>query len=393
MFFLDGSILPHQRSGRLGHLSGLRRIITKRRRDPLCDFACIAWKIPLQFPVDSTSLPVFSFFFAMELRKDPITRSWVMTGDDTGDAGSRPDAPCPFCSDSSLHVIAKTPNTPGASWSARSVVHPRPLYHIEGEPGRRGDGLYDRMHSVGAHEVLVENPNHDRHLWKASDEDIAHFLRLAAERILDLKRDPRIKYVSLFKDYGPNAGQEFSHPTSQLTATLFVPRRVLYELRAGRDYFVGKERCVFCDIIQQEERQAQRVIEVRGDYLALGPYAPRVPYETWILPRNHDSSFERTGLNKPGLRTNLAALLRRTLQRVRTVTEDFHLVLHTSPSSLHPSKNLGYWKTIDDDYHWHIEIMPVVPSKAKSYTFKEVYYSPVTSETAVKQLREAKIEG
>ena len=221
----------------------------------------------------------------------------------------------------------------------------------------------------------------------------AHFLRLAAERIVDLKRDPRIKYVSLFKDYGKNAGQEFPHPTSQLTATMFVPRRVLYELRAGREYFISKERCVFCDIIQQEERQAQRVIEVRGDYLALGPYAPRVPYETWILPRNHDSAFERTGLNKPGLRTNLAALLRRTLQRIRTVSEDFHLVLHTSPSSLHPSKNLGYWKTIDDDYHWHIEILPVVPSKAKSYNFKEVYYSPVSSETAVKQLRDAKIEG
>jgi len=164
-------------------------------------------------------------------------------------------------------------------------------------------------------------------------------------------------------------------------------------LRAGREYFTSKERCVFCDIIQQEERQAQRVIESRGDYLALGPYAPRVPYETWILPRNHESSFERTGLNKPGLRVNLAALLRRTLQRIRSVTEDFHLVLHTSPSSSHPSKNLGYWKTIDEDYHWHIEILPVIASKARSYTFKEVYYSPVSSELAVKQLREAKING
>ena len=62
---------------------------------------------------------------------------------------------------------------------------------------------------------------------------------------------------------------------------------------------------------------------------------------------------------------NLAALLRRTLQRIRTVTEDFHLVLHTSPNSLHPSKTLGYWKTIDDDYHWHIEIMPVIAAKAR----------------------------
>ena len=334
------------------------------------------------------------FSFPVELRKDPITRSWVITGDDTGDASVRVNAGCPFCGENpETQVIAVAPNTPGAPWSARAVVHPRPLYHIEGEPGRRGDGIYDRMQSVGAHEVLVENPHHDRHLWQASDEEIAHFLRLAAERILDLKRDPRIKYVSFFKDYGKNAGQEFSHPASQLTATLFVPRRVLYELRAGREYFLSKERCVFCDIIQQEERQALRVIEARGDYLAICPYAPRVPYESWILPRNHDASFERTGLNKPGLRTNLAALLRRTLQRVRSITEDFHLVLHTSPSTLHPSKNLGYWKTIDDDYHWHIEILPVVPSRARSYTFKEVYYSPVSSESAVKQLREAKIEG
>ena len=335
------------------------------------------------------------FFCLMELRKDPITRSWVITGDEVSEAAAGAEAPCPFCTDSAapVQVIASTPNSPGAGWSARAVVHPRPLYRIEGEPGRRGDGIYDRMHSVGAHEVLVENPRHDRHLWNASDEEIAHFLRIAAERIVDLKRDARVKYVSLFKDYGKRAGQEFSHPTSQLTATLFVPRRVLYELRAGREYFASKERCVFCDIIQQEERQAQRVIEVRGDYLALCPYAPRVPYETWILPRNHDASFERTGLNKPGLRVNLAALIRRTLQRVRTVTEDFHLVLHTSPSALHPLKNLGYWKTIDDDYHWHIEILPLVASKARSYTFKEVYYSPVSSETAVKQLRAAKIDG
>jgi UDPglucose--hexose-1-phosphate uridylyltransferase len=331
----------------------------------------------------------------MELRKDPITRSWVITGDDPGEAAPPLEAACRFCGESASpqHVIAASPDTPGVPWSARSVVHPRPLYRIEGEPGRRGDGIYDRMYSVGAHEVLIENRSHDRHLWNAADDEIGQFLRLAAERILDLKRDARIKYVSLFKDYGKNAGQEFSHPTSQLTATTFVPRRVLYELRAGREYYVSKERCVFCDIIQQEERQAQRVIEARGDYLALGPYAPRVPYETWILPRNHEASFERTGLNKPGLRVNLAALLRRTLQRIRSVTEDFHLVLHTSPSTLHPSKNLGYWKTIDEDYHWHIEILPVIASKARSYTFKEVYYSPVSSESAVKQLRDAKING
>jgi UDPglucose--hexose-1-phosphate uridylyltransferase len=330
----------------------------------------------------------------MELRKDPITRSWVITGDDVPEAAPRSEGACRFCAEGAAgsQVVSSMPAGEGGSWSARSVVHPTPLYHIEGEPARRGDGLYDRMHSVGAHEVLVENARHDRHLWIASDAEIEQFLMLVAHRIQDLKRDERFKYISVFKNYGANAGQEFEHPHSQLTATTFVPRRVLYELRAGRDYFGQKERCVFCDILGQEERQSLRVLEARGDFIALCPYAPRVPYETWIIPRTHEASFERSGFSRPGIMRDLASLLRRTLQRIRTITEEFHLVLHTSPNSMHRSEVLGYWKTIDDDYHWHVEILPILSAKAKSYTFKEVYYSPLTSETAVKRLRAAKIE-
>ena len=330
----------------------------------------------------------------MELRKDPITRSWVITGDDGAETGPRVEGVCPFCPDANvpLQLVATMPGAAGVPWTARAVVHPTPLYRIEGEPSRRGDGIYDRMQPVGAHEILVENARHDRQLWNASDGEIEQFLLLAAQRIQDLKRDGRFKYVTIFKNYGVSAGQEFQHPNTQLTATTFVPRRVLYELRSGREYFSQKERCVFCDIISQETRQDLRMLEARGDFLAIGPYAPRVPYEIWILPRTHDASFERFVLNRGGSLRDLGGLLRRTLQRIRTVTEDFHLVLHTSPNTLHPSASLGYWKTIDEDYHWHIEIMPILAAKAKSYTFKEVYYSPLTSETAVKRLREAKIE-
>jgi len=331
----------------------------------------------------------------MELRKDPITRSWVITGDDVPDNAPRAESFCQFCPDSPApaQMISNMPGVDGGPWSARAMVHPTPLYRVEGEPSRRADGIYDRMSSVGAHEVLVESFRHDRELWTASDPEIEQFLLLAAQRIQDLKRDARFKYVSVFKNHGPNAGQEFAHPTSQLTATTFVPRRVLYELRAGRDYFKAKERCVFCDIISQELQQNQRVLEVRGDFIALCPYAPRVPYETWIIPRTHEAAFERLGLARPGSVLDLGALLRRTLQRIRIVTGEFHLVLHTAPNTLHRSKSLDYWRTIDDDYHWHIEILPVVAGKAKSYTFKEVYYSPVTSESGVKGLRAATIEG
>jgi len=272
------------------------------------------------------------------------------------------------------------------------VVHPFPIYRIEGEPSRRADGIYDRMRSVGAHEVLVENMHHDRHLWNASDAEIEQFLLLAGQRIQDLKRDARFKYVSIFKNYGSSAGQEFEHPHTELTATIFVPRRVLYELRAGRDYYRQKERCVICDIISQELRQDLRILEARGDFIALCPYAPRVPYETWIIPSTHDAAFESFALVRPGTLGDLAALLRRTLQRIRTITEEFHLVLHTSPNTLHASESLDYWKTIDEDYHWHIEILPIISAKARSYTFKEVYYSPLTSETAVRRLRDTKVE-
>jgi UDPglucose--hexose-1-phosphate uridylyltransferase len=324
----------------------------------------------------------------MELRKDPITRSWVITGDEI--APPVAETGCRFCPESAEapHVISTRPPVNGGPWSARAVVHPNPLYRIEGEPQRRGDGLYDRMRPVGAHEVLVENPRHDGYLWNASDAEIEEFLLLTATRIHDLKRDRRFKYITVYKNHGEMSGQEFQHPVSQITASTFVPRRVLYELRAGREYFQQKERCVFCDIIAQEEQQALRVIEARGDYISLCPYAPRVPYETWIMPRTHEAFFERT-LQRAGGIADLAALLRRTLLRIRSVTEQFHLVVHTAPNTLHRSATLNYWKTIDDDYHWHIEILPLLPTKAKSYTFKEVYFTPVTSESAAARLRDA----
>jgi UDPglucose--hexose-1-phosphate uridylyltransferase len=327
----------------------------------------------------------------MELRKDPLTRSWVITGDDVPALGPRTEPFCRFCPDAqaSTQLVSSLPGLDGAPFSARAFVHPHPLYRVEGEPTRRGDGIYDRMSPTGAHEVLVENPRHDGHLWDARDSEIERFLVLAAQRMQDLKRDQRFKYISMFKNHGSGAAQEFEHPHSQLTATTFVPRRVLYELRAGRDYFAAKERCVFCDILNQEIRQNQRLVEVRGDFVAFCPYAPRVPYETWILPRNHEAAFERAALSRNAGLAELAALLRRTLKRIRTISEQFHMVLHTAPNTLHSSGSLGYWTTLDDDYHWHIEILPVIKATAKSYTFKEVYFSPVSSETASQQLRDA----
>ncbi|HEX2330744.1 MAG TPA: hypothetical protein VHN74_18620 [Candidatus Angelobacter sp.] len=327
----------------------------------------------------------------MELRKDPITRSWVIVAEET----ERPAQPgyCPFCPGSpNAPQVITTLNSgePGAG-PVMAMVHPAPLYRIEGEPHRRAEGIYDAMNTVGAHEVVVQSIRHDIELWQSSDAEIAHFLSLAAQRITDLKQDTRFKYVTMFKNYGARAGQDFDHPVSEITATTFVPRRVLYELRASRDYFAEKERCVFCDTLNQELRNPARIIEMNGSYVALCPYASRVPYETWIMPRRHESSFERSITSKNAQLPELASLIRHTLQRVNSLAEAFHLVLHTVPNTYQKSNVLQYWKTVDEDYHWHIEIMPILATKAKPYFLKEVYFSPVSPEIAADRLRKLEV--
>ena len=166
-----------------------------------------------------------------------------------------------------------------------------------------------------------------------------------------------------------------------------MPRRVLYELRAAREWYKEKERCVFCDIVRQEERQKKRIVDTQGDYVALCPYASRVPYEVWIMDRKHNYCFEQP---RPGSnRKHLAALLRRILRRVRLIAPAYHLVVHTSPNIIHPKGETSttYWKSITEDYHWHIEILPIVETRSKSYSIKEVYYNAILPEAAAERLR------
>jgi UDPglucose--hexose-1-phosphate uridylyltransferase len=328
----------------------------------------------------------------MELRKDPITRSWVIVGDEP----ERPshESRCQFCPGAphQPQVIATLGANQQGGGPVMSVVHPSPLYRVEGEPHRRSEGIYDVMNTVGAHEVLVQGIRHDIELWQSSDAEISQFLLLAAQRIQDLKRDLRFKYVTLFKNHGATAGQEFDHPVSMITATTFVPRRVLYELRAARDFYAEKERCVFCDTLNQETRTSERVVETGADYISLCPFASRVPYEIWLMPRKHEASFERSVTAQSGNLNELSAMLRHTLQRVIALAESFHLVLHTVPNTYQKSNILQYWKTVDEDYHWHFEILPILSTRAKPYFLKEVYYTNISSEAAADRLRKLAVK-
>ena len=243
------------------------------------------------------------------------------------------------------------------------------------------------MNGLGAHEVFIESADHNYVLTGAPVGHVAALLRCWAMRIADLKNDIRFHYITVFRNRGEMAGQQLEHPHSELTATTFIPRRIVYELRAALEYFQMKERCVFCDIEQQEEQQGVRVVDLTPRFVAVCPFASRVPYEVWILPRYHHSSFESDMLRHPD-QSELAGILQRTLARLEHLTQDYHLVLHTSPNTRARTELGKYWTTIDDDYHWHIEILPITEKRSKSYSIKEVYYCSLTAEEAAARLRE-----
>jgi len=320
----------------------------------------------------------------MELRKDPITQSWIILGQ--REMGPERALDCPFDGEaiSKLKTIYSWP--PEGPWQIRVVPHPDPLYRIEVDPGRVADGMYDKMGPLGAHEIVVESPAHDKRFSQLNDEEIDRVLSVWCGRIADLKKDARFKYVSVFKNQGVLAGEEWSHSYSEVAATIFVPRRLKYELHAAHDWFKNKERCIFCDVVRQEEKQGKRIVDVQGDYYALCPYASRVPYEVWIMHRKHNQLFEQP---RPGSnRRQLAALLGRVIRRLEKIAPAYHMVVHTGPNTKNKKGELaGYWKTLADDYHWHIEIMPIVETRSKSYSIKEVYFNGELPEAAAQHLR------
>ena len=331
-----------------------------------------------------------------ELRKDPVVGRWVIISSDRGRRptdfnGSAPPPsgkPCPFCVGNedktppeilAYREAGTSPNTPG--WSTRVVPNKFPALQIEGGLDRRGEGLYDKMNGIGAHEVIIETPDHDATLATMPPKAVEDVLWAYRDRIMDLKRDLRFRYVLIFKNHGISAGATLEHSHSQLIALPIVPKRVREEVDGSLTYFRYKERCIFCDIVRQELDAGVRVVGENSEFVAIAPFAPRFPFETWLLPKRHDSSFEDAS---PKQFVALATMLQETLRRLDAVLESpaYNYVLHTSP----------FREEDNEYYHWHIEIIPKLTKVAGFEWGSGFFINPTPPEEAARFLREARIE-
>jgi UDPglucose--hexose-1-phosphate uridylyltransferase len=196
----------------------------------------------------------------------------------------------------------------------------------------------------------------------------------------DLKRDPRLRYVLVFKNHGAAAGATLEHSHSQIIATPIIPRMVQEELDGARRYYELKERSVFTDILDQEmaEGNGRRVVSTTERFVALAPFAPRFPFETWILPRAHRSSYHT--IVDPEEFLDFARILKDTLLRLNVALNSppYNFVLHTAPLG---EDDLPY-------YHWHLEIMPKLTRVAGFEIGSGFYINPTPPEDAAQYLRE-----
>jgi UDPglucose--hexose-1-phosphate uridylyltransferase len=247
---------------------------------------------------------------------------------------------------------------------------------VEGDLEKRAHGMYDRMRGIGAHEVFIETPEHETNLTALSDSHVAEVLLLYRERLVDLQKDGRMAYGLLFKNVGRAAGASLEHTHSQLIVTPVVPRRVSEEISGARRFYDNRDRCVYCDILDQEMSVDERLVMVTDRFVAITPYASRFPFETWVLPRRHSARFESSTQEELD---DLGFLLKRVLGRIEVALDrpPYNYMIHTSPLREDPKEH----------FHWHLEIIPRVTKTAGFEWGTGFYINPVPPEAAADFLR------
>jgi len=248
---------------------------------------------------------------------------------------------------------------------------------IEGDLDKHAVGMYDAMNGIGAHEVIIETPNHAETLDAMPLDRMKDVISSYKARIEDLKKDKRMKYVLVFKNYGAVAGASLEHSHSQLIALPIIPKRPLELFGGAKTYFSYKDRCPFCDIIRQELNDKVRLIEETKHFISITPFASRSPFEVSIIPKKHNAHFE---FEDAEVLYDFTYILQNTLKRLKIALDNppYNFVLI----------NGAFIFDHDDYFHWHLDITPRLTKIAGFEWGSGFYINPTPPEDAAKYLRE-----
>ncbi|MEM3673008.1 MAG: galactose-1-phosphate uridylyltransferase [Candidatus Bathyarchaeia archaeon] len=230
--------------------------------------------------------------------------------------------------------------------------------------------------AVGHHEVLIESPVHDEHPSDAKIPQLVHVINAYLDRLRELSSKPYVRYVSIFRNHGLEAGASLSHAHSQIIATPFIPRLVKEELEASKKSWKQNGKCIFCEILEKE-REGPRLILENSHFVVFAPYASVNPMEFWIIPKRHQIT-----------------LLEMTQAEVKTFAETMKTCFKALKELVNdPPYNYGFHTVVNKDarehYHWHLEVYPKLAIWAGFEKSTGVYINTVTPETAAETMRKA----
>jgi len=334
-----------------------------------------------------------------ELRQNPATKEWVIIaterslrpeqmGGHTITALPEEKAVCPFCPGNeamtppeilSYRTYATKPNSPG--WWIRIVPNKFPALVPKGDLKRvKAHKFFRHMMGVGEHEVIIESPDHDKSIATMDQKDVEEIFLAYRERYLAHIQDPRFEMIIIFKNHGIQAGTSLRHPHSQLIATPVTPMHIRHRIEEAMRYFDDYGECVYCAMLKKEKKNQERIVLETENYMVFEPFAARTPYETWVLPKTHNSSFQ--DVSKEEIK-ELAFAMKQTLTKIYKLLNnpDFNYMILSSPCH---EKDGEY-------YHWHVQILPRIASFAGFELGSGIYINTVSPENAARQLRETAV--
>jgi UDPglucose--hexose-1-phosphate uridylyltransferase len=271
------------------------------------------------------------------------------------------------------------PNTPG--WWIRIIPNKFAALEPKGNVQRfKQENFFRYMDGVGEHEVIIESEKHNESIATLEPKQVEEIFLAYRERYATLSQDPRFELITIFKNHGASAGTSLKHPHSQLIATPITPMHIRHRLEEAMRYFDDNGECVFCASIEKEQVIKERVIFETDNYIVLSPFAASSPFETWVLPKKHYSSFESV---TPERCKELGFVMRTILLKIyKSLNDpDFNYVIRSSPCH---EKDVAY-------YHWHIQIIPRVSNVAGFEMGSGIYINTVIPEEAAKFLRETQV--
>jgi len=334
-----------------------------------------------------------------ELRKDIVTREWVIIAPERAERKSHRDlaqstklnppsgkdadrASCPFCpgrEEAEPEIWAwrapgGLPNSP--QWDVRVIPNKYPALEMKGPIARHDYTIYDCMSGVGAHEIVIETPHHNVGLAELSADHLAHVVEAYQARYRALSEVPGIAHVSVFKNHGWAAGETVHHAHSQIVATPMIPQLVWNNMQGQAQYREYRDACVYCSIVETEQALDERLIVANDDFVAVSPFASRYPFEVWIIPQRHTASF---AYMSAGERLAFAQVLRTILARLAEELDDppYNYTIFSPPCQLDQDTLL----------HWHMEIIPRLSVIAGFELGSNIFINTVRPEEACQSMR------